>query len=154
VARVAYGSSALKILLILFSLLLAMRSTGSLSTALNVLGTPLQLCCAAPMTGYFRDGFCHTSSADSGRHTVCAIVTPQFLSFTKSKGNDLETPHPPSFPGLRPGDRWCLCAGRWLEAYKAGAAPGVVLEATNQQALTVVPLEALQEHAVREAAVE
>jgi uncharacterized protein (DUF2237 family) len=121
--------------------------------ALNVLGGPLQLCCSAPLTGYFRDGFCVTGPADTGRHTVCAIVTSEFLAFTASRGNDLATPHPPSFPGLKPGDKWCLCAGRWLEAYQAGVAPKVVLSATNAATLRTVPKEALLEHAVEEAAV-
>jgi uncharacterized protein (DUF2237 family) len=118
--------------------------------ALNVLGTPLQLCCLSPRTGYFRDGFCVTGPQDTGRHTVCAIVTQDFLTFTASRGNDLATPHPPGFPGLRPGDKWCLCAARWLEAFKAGKAPGVVLAATNAAALQICPLEALTAHAVAE----
>lgn len=119
-------------------------------TALNVLGTPLQLCCASPRTGFYRDGFCVTGPQDTGRHTVCAIVTQEFLAFTASRGNDLATPHPPTFPGLVPGDKWCLCAARWLEAFKAGKAPGVVLNATNAAALQICPLEALQQHAVPE----
>jgi len=121
--------------------------------SLNVLGTPLQLCCTSPVTGYYRDGFCSTGAEDTGRHTVCAVVTESFLEYTKSRGNDLQTPHPPSFPGLKPGDKWCLCSARWYEAYKAGVAPGVVLSATNAKALEMVPLEALKEHAVNEAVV-
>ena len=119
--------------------------------ALNVLGTPLQLCCTSPLTGFFRDGYCVTGPADTGRHTVCAVVTADFLSFTASRGNDLATPGP-GFPGLRPGDKWCLCAARWLEAFKNGKAPGVVLNATNQKALQVVPLDALLQHSVPEPA--
>ena len=100
------------------------------------------------MTGYFRDGLCSTGPTDVGRHVVCAIMTQEFLNFTKSQGNDLQTAHPPSFPGLQPGDKWCLCAVRWLDAYAAGKAPPVVLEATNQAALKIIPFEALTKHAV------
>lgn len=114
----------------------------------NVLGGVLKCCCLSPITGYYRDGFCRTSSKDYGGHTVCAIVTEDFLQFSKSRGNDLITPKPEySFPGLRPGDKWCLCATRWLEAEKHGKAPPVDLEATNIVALNVVPLEILIRYA-------
>ena len=116
--------------------------------ARNVLGGPLQPCSFDPNTGFFRDGHCHTCAQDHGSHTVCAVMTAEFLAFSKSRGNDLSTPMPQyEFPGLKPGDQWCLCAGRWLEAYADGKAPKVNLEATNEAALTLVPLEALQEHA-------
>ena len=117
-------------------------------SARNVLGAPLQPCSFDPNTGFFRDGHCHTCAQDHGSHTVCAVMTAEFLDFSKSRGNDLTTPMPQyEFPGLKPGDQWCLCAGRWLEAYEAGKAPKVNLEATNEAALAIVPLEALQEHA-------
>ena len=114
----------------------------------NVLGGPLEPCSFDPTTGFFRDGHCHTCAEDHGSHTVCAVMTAEFLAFSQSRGNDLTTPMPQyEFPGLKPGDQWCLCAGRWLEAYEAGKAPKVNLEATNEAALAIVPLEALQEHA-------
>lgn len=116
----------------------------------NVLGSQLACCCTDPMTGYFRDGHCRTVGEDHGSHTVCARVTREFLEFSRARGNDLSTPHPAyGFPGLKPGDKWCLCASRWLEAYEAGVAPPVVLEACHQRALDIVPLEALQEKAVQ-----
>ena len=118
-------------------------------TARNVLGGPLQPCSFDPATGFFRDGHCHTCAQDQGSHTVCAVMTAEFLEFSKSRGNDLSTPVPQyDFPGLKPGDHWCLCAGRWLEACEAGKAPKVNLEATNAAALAIVPLRALQEHAI------
>lgn len=117
--------------------------------ARNVLGGPLQPCSFDPATGFFRDGHCHTCAQDQGSHTVCAIMTAEFLQFSKSRGNDLTTPVPQyDFPGLKPGDHWCLCAGRWLEACEAGKAPQVNLEATNKAALAIVPLALLQKHAV------
>jgi uncharacterized protein len=116
--------------------------------ALNVLGSALQSCSFDPLTGYFRDGCCNTDSSDHGSHTVCVKLTRAFLEYSKSVGNDLSTPQPQyRFAGLKPGDRWCLCAARWLEAYEAGAAPLVVLEATHQQALAVITLGALKRHA-------
>ena len=116
--------------------------------ARNVLGGLLQPCSFEPATGFFRDGHCNTCSQDRGSHTVCAIMTAEFLQFSKSRGNDLTTPVPQyDFSGLKPGDHWCLCAGRWLEAYQAGKAPQVSLEATNQVALSIVPLETLEQHA-------
>lgn len=119
--------------------------------ARNVLGGPLALCSSEPLTGFFRDGFCRTREDDTGRHVVAARVSAEFLAFTKGRGNDLETPHPPSFPGLKPGDGWCLCALRWKEAFDAGVAPPVVLSATNEAALRYVTLEQLRRHAVDEA---
>lgn len=116
--------------------------------ARNVLGSPLQACGLDPVTGFFRDGHCHTCEQDHGSHTVCAVMTAEFLAFSKSRGNDLTTSVPKfEFPGLKPGDRWCLCAGRWLEAAEAGQAPQVVLEATHQAALDIVPVELLKAHA-------
>lgn len=114
----------------------------------NVLGTPLQACSFDPLTGYFRDGCCHTREDDSGSHVVCARVTQEFLDFSRARGNDLVTPAPAyRFAGLKAGDRWCLCALRWKEAWEAGVAPPVVLEATHHRALDFVPLEALTAHA-------
>lgn len=119
--------------------------------ARNVLGGPLAVCSTSPMTGFFRDGCCNTGPDDTGVHTVCAVMTEAFLAFTKSRGNDLSTPRPEwNFPGLKPGDRWCLCAARWLEAYEAGAAPMVALDATHEGTLRTVPLEALRERAMEE----
>lgn len=117
-------------------------------TAKNVLGGPLQACCFSPLTGYFRDGWCRTASEDAGSHVICARVTAEFLEFSRFAGNDLQTPAPQfRFPGLNPGDRWCLCALRWLEALQAGVAPPVVLEATHERALQYVTLEELSAHA-------
>ncbi len=117
-------------------------------TARNVLGGPLQPCSFDPATGFFRDGHCHTCAQDQGSHTVCAMMTAEFLEFSKSRGNDLSTSVPQyGFPGLKPGDHWCLCAGRWLEACEAGKAPKVNLEATNAAALSLVPRELLERHA-------
>jgi uncharacterized protein (DUF2237 family) len=114
----------------------------------NVLGGLLEPCGFDPVTGFFRDGHCNTCAADRGSHTVCAIVTAEFLEFSRAMGNDLTTARPEfQFPGLKPGDPWCLCAGRWLEAAQAGQAPKVVLEATHEAALEVIPLELLREHA-------
>ena len=111
----------------------------------NVLGEPLQPCSMDPKTGFFRDGCCRTGPDDAGSHTVCAVMTAEFLEFTKRQGNDLSTPRPEyRFPGLKPGDRWCLCVSRWQEASEAGMAPAVVLEATHRKALEVVTLEALK----------
>lgn len=115
----------------------------------NVLGGPLGTCSERPLTGFFRDGCCNTSDDDAGRHTVCAAMTAEFLAFSKAAGNDLSTPRPEfDFPGLKPGDRWCLCAARWRQAWEAGAAPRVVLNATNEATLDIVPLAALKAHAV------
>lgn len=115
----------------------------------NVLGEPLIPCCSDPLTGFFRDGLCRTGPDDLGRHTVCAQVTEAFLAFSLAVGNDLSTPRPEySFPGLRPGDSWCLCVLRWKEALQAGCAPPVVLAATHSSALEHVTLEELERHAV------
>lgn len=119
------------------------------TNALNVFGTPLASCSTKPMTGYFRDGCCRTDPQDRGLHVVCAVMTAEFLVYSKAQGNDLSTPMPDyDFPGLKPGDRWCLCAMRWLEAYAAGKAPRVDLEATHLNALGVVSLSQLKEHAL------
>jgi len=116
----------------------------------NVFGEELQSCCTDPMTGFYRDGYCKTDQFDQGRHTVCAIVTEGFLSFSKSRGNDLSTPIPAyQFPGLKPGDQWCLCALRWKEAFDAGFAPQVILEATNEKTLDYVELQDLIKHAYK-----
>lgn len=121
--------------------------------AFNVLGEPLVACSYDPLTGYFRDGCCHTDEEDRGTHVVCARVTREFLDFSLARGNDLITPRPAyRFAGLRPGDRWCLCVLRWKEAFEAGVAPPVVLESTHAIALDHVPLEALRSHAYRPAA--
>jgi uncharacterized protein (DUF2237 family) len=114
-------------------------------SAKSVLGIQLEQCGCNPITGFFRDGFCHTERQDVGRHTVCAVVTDEFLKFTRSRGNDLSTPAPQyGFPGLKAGDRWCLCVSRWKEAFEAGVAPPVILEATHEQALRTVSLAELQ----------
>ena len=115
---------------------------------LNVVGGELLDCSVDPLTGFFRDGCCGTGPEDVGSHTVCAVMTEEFLAFSKEAGNDLSTPRPEwGFEGLQPGDRWCLCAARWLEAYEAGMAPEVVLGATHASALEIVPIEALTAHA-------
>jgi len=116
----------------------------------NVQGGALAPCSTSPNTGFFRNGCCDTGPDDLGMHTVCAVMTTEFLAFAKLSGNDLATPQPESgFPGLVPGDRWCLCIGRWREALAAGVAPPVVLAATHEEALAVVSLEDLERHAVR-----
>ena len=111
--------------------------------SINVLGTPLMTCSHDPKTGWFRDGYCRTDDQDRGVHVVCAQVDAKFLTFTASRGNDLRRPRG-TFPGLAPGDRWCLCASRWAEAQAAGVAPPVVLEATQQKALKIVPMRHLE----------
>ena len=119
------------------------------TTALNVFGRPLAPCSLDPMTGFFRDGCCRSDPQDRGLHVVCVVVTADFLEFSRARGNDLSTPLPEySFPGLKPGDRWCLCALRWLEALQAGMAPDVVLEATHLNTLGVVNLDQLRMYAV------
>ncbi len=111
----------------------------------NVLGGPLATCSIEPMTGWFRDGCCNTDDSDQGSHTICITVDEAFLTFSANAGNDLSTPRPEfRFPGLRPGDRWCLCAARWKEAWKEGCAPPVDLEATHIRALDIVDLEILE----------
>ena len=120
-----------------------------IDSSVNVLGEPLEDCSLDPITGFFRNGCCDTSGADQGSHTVCAVMTAEFLAFSKARGNDLSTPRPEfGFPGLKPGDRWCLCAARFLEAYQAGQAPRVRLTATHRRALEIVPLDYLREHAL------
>lgn len=115
----------------------------------NVLGEPLTPCSDEPLTGFFRDGCCNTSPQDVGRHVVCVRVTADFLEFSKSRGNDLSTPVPEhSFPGLKPGDQWCLCAARWQEALEAGVPPRVVVQATHAAALKIVKLADLKRHAI------
>jgi len=117
--------------------------------ARNVLGTELQECSSSPMTGFFRDGCCRTGPDDHGLHIVCAVMTDEFLTFSAAQGNDLSTPMPAyGFPGLQAGDRWCLCARRWQQAFLAGAAPQVALDATHSSALEFIGLEDLQAHAV------
>jgi uncharacterized protein (DUF2237 family) len=117
-------------------------------TPVNVLGEPLEPCSTAPMTGFFRDGACNTCAEDTGSHTVCAVMTAEFLAYSKYVGNDLSTPQPEfAFPGLKPGDRWCLCASRFLQAADEGAAPRVHVAATHRRALDIVPLAVLMEHA-------
>lgn len=126
-----------------------MRDPSRPSSAHNVFGGELGCCCAAPPTGYFRDGYCHTGAQDIGSHTVCAVMTPEFLAFSFRRGNDLVTPRPEAmFPGLAPNDRWCLCVARWKEALDAGVAPPVVLTATHEKALEVVTLDELKAHAL------
>jgi uncharacterized protein len=114
----------------------------------NIFGEPLKSCCKKPITGFFRDGFCRTNEEDEGKHVVCVVVTTEFLQYSKSRGNDLTTPRPEyGFPGLQPGDKWCLCALRWKEAFEAGCAPKVVLEATDESALDYVAINDLILHA-------
>ncbi|MFV9634491.1 DUF2237 family protein [Mycobacterium neumannii] len=116
---------------------------------LNVLGGPMEPCSSDPMTGFYRDGCCSTGPEDLGSHTICAVVTAEFLRHQRSIGNDLSTPRPEyRFPGLRPGDRWCVTAVNWLKAYRDGFAAPVVLASTHERTLEVIPLEALREHAV------
>jgi uncharacterized protein (DUF2237 family) len=125
------------------------RDTSRAMPELNVLGEPLQECGTEPMTGFYRDGCCHTGPQDLGSHTVCAVVTAEFLEHQRSIGNDLMTPVPMfDFPGLVPGDRWCVTAANWLRAHHEGAAAFVVLASTHERALEVVPFEILGEHAV------
>lgn len=116
---------------------------------LNVFGKPLSACSMDPLTGFYRDGCCTTGSEDLGMHTVCIRATPEFLEFSKGRGNDLSSPRPEyQFAGVKPGDQWCLCALRWKEAWEAGSAPDVILEATNQDVLKYIPFEVLLEYKV------
>lgn len=113
--------------------------------ARNVLGGDLEPCCYEPLTGYYRDGYCHTGHGDTGVHTVCAVMTDEFLKFSLEQGNDLSTPRPEhEFPGLKAGDKWCLCASRWKDAYDAGMAPRVILEATHASTLEFASIEELK----------
>ena len=117
--------------------------------AINVLGYQIEPCSMDPITGFFRDGACNTCQEDAGSHTVCAVMTAEFLAFSKYVGNDLSTPRPEFlFAGLKPGDQWCLCAGRFLQAADEGAGPKVNLAATHQRALEIVPLDVLEAHAL------
>ncbi len=117
--------------------------------AKNVLGTELKSCCYDPMTGFYRDGFCQTGPIDFGTHVICARMTEAFLKYTKGRGNDLSTPMPMyQFPGLKPGDQWCLCASRWKEAMLAGYAPPIILESTHERALAIVAIEDLKKYAI------
>ncbi|GAB2485978.1 DUF2237 family protein [Algoriphagus taiwanensis] len=118
--------------------------------AKNIFGEELEVCCTNPLTGFYRDGSCKTGPQDLGTHTVCAVITQEFLDYTLSRGNDLITPRPEYlFPGQIAGDRWCLCALRWLEAYQAGKAPLVILEATHEKTLEVIPMDVLVSFAYR-----
>ena len=121
----------------------------TMDPSLNVLGGPLEPCSTAPLTGFFRDGHCNTCAEDRGRHTVCAVMTAEFLALSKYLGNDLSTPRPEyRFAGLKLGDRWCLCAARFLQAHEEGAAPQIRLAATHARTLEIVPLEVLRAHAL------
>lgn len=116
--------------------------------SLNVFGEPLESCSEKPLTGFFRDGCCNTSDVDTGSHTICIVASAEFLEYSRFRGNDLSTPIPEfGFQGVRPGDRWCLCAARWLEAYTQGMAPKVLLRSTHQRALEIAPLELLRQFA-------
>ena len=117
------------------------------SLSKNILGTELKECSCEPMTGFYRDGFCSTGEQDLGSHTVCAVLTDEFLDYTANQENDLKTPRPEfNFPGLKAGDQWCLCASRWLEAQKAGVAPKVILESCEASAIKIIPEELLLEY--------
>ena len=123
--------------------------THEIEASVNVLGEELKPCSLDPVTGFFRNGCCDTSDEDHGSHTICAVMTADFLEFSKAKGNDLSTPRPEfGFAGLKPGDQWCLCAARWFEAYQHGMAPRVHLQRTHQRALEIIPMEVLRGFAV------
>src|SRR5687767_1928061 len=125
------------------------RSSSGARPQRNVFGEVLKSCSERPLTGFYRSGCCHTGPEDLGLHTVCIEVTAEFLAFSRSRGNDLSTPHPEfDFPGLVPGDRWCLCAARWQEAFEAGMAPRVILGATHEATLTIVDLDDLKRYAI------
>ena len=116
---------------------------------INVFGEPIEECCSNPITGFYRDGFCHTDELDRGLHVVCAKVTNEFLNFSKSRGNDLSTPRPElNFPGLKEGDSWCLCAERWKEAFDHGFAPKVYLKRTNKKVLSIIDIKTLKSFAI------
>ncbi|MBE0461971.1 MAG: DUF2237 family protein [Halomonadaceae bacterium] len=120
-----------------------------MSRDLNVLGEPLTPCCHSPKTGFYRDGFCRVGPEDVGIHAICAIMTEEFLAYSLAQGNDLSTPKPQfGFPGLSPGDRWCLCASRWQQAANVGVAPPVILSGTHEKALEVTTLNILRQHAL------
>lgn len=125
------------------------RTGSSRGVQRNVFGDPLSTCSERPLTGFYRSGCCHTGPEDLGLHTVCVEVTAEFLAFSKARGNDLSTPRPEfDFPGLEPGDRWCLCAARWREAFEAGRAPRVILAATHEATLEIVDLDELKRYAI------
>jgi uncharacterized protein len=136
---------------LLINISMVLNSKSSPKNQFNVFGEPLQLLSLDPITGYYRDGYCHTGPGDTGSHTVAAVISQEFLDFQKSVGNDLSTPMPMyNFPGLKPGNKWAVCALRWLQAYKAGKACRVILAATNKAALRYVPLEYLKEYEYKE----
>lgn len=141
----------LLILVVLFCSTFSQFAQTKMRKEKNILGGILKPCCLKPLTGFYRDGACRTGPDDHGTHIVCAKVTAEFLEFSKSRGNDLITPSPENrFPGLKPGDKWCLCAGRWKEALDFGLAPPIILESTHEKALEFVPLEILKEYGVDE----
>ncbi len=124
-------------------------NTATISESVNILGKPLEPCSMEPVTGFFRDGCCNTCDEDVGSHTVCVQISTDFLEYSRFAGNDLSTPHPEfGFPGLTAGDRWCLCAGRWLQAYEKGMAPQIFVNNTHIKALEIIPLELLRQYAV------
>ena len=115
----------------------------------NIFNEPIEECCSNPITGFFRDGFCHTGQMDRGLHIVCSLITDEFLDFSKSRGNDLSTPRPEfNFPGLKAGDSWCVCAERWKEAYEHGRAPKIYLKKTNKKTTSIIDIEILKEFAI------
>ncbi len=139
----------------MYSIWLSAELYGITPVAKNVLGGDLIICSSDPVTGFFRTGTCDTCGDDEGMHTVCAVMTADFLKFSKDAGNDLSTPHPEfQFPGLQPGDRWCLCLPRWIQAWEAGAAPQLVLRATHMSAIEFLSMETLVKYAVDADAVE
>lgn len=130
--------------------LTVLMSQNNGQSAKNVLGEALTTCCTDPLTGFYRNGLCDTDPEDYGTHVVCALMTKEFLEFTKTRGNDLSTPRPEyNFPGLEPGDKWCLCALRWKEAYEHEAAPKVILKSTHEKALQYIDLNILKEYALK-----
>ncbi len=137
------------LLFLLYTTAMKAQNESVKTQAQNVLGEPLQVCSVDPLTGYFRDGYCHTNLRDYGTHVVSAVMTDEFLTYTATCGNDLTTPNAKfSFPGLKPGDRWCLCISRWVEAERAGVAPPVHLESTEISALKFTTLDKLKEYAI------
>ena len=139
----------MRLIWILLILLMSNPKIYSQEESINVFGEPLEACCFDPLTGFYRDGYCNTDWSDFGVHVVCAVMTREFLEYSSACGNDLVTPIPGSFPGLKPGDRWCLCVSRWKEALLAGKAPPVVLESTHISALQEVSIQDLKEHMVK-----
>ena len=153
--KILLSTPSLIIISLLFSFFSIQKSNTidmkpSTEKAKNVLGTELQACCYDPMTGWFRDGSCNTAANDIGTHVVCAEMTNEFLNFSAQCGNDLKTPMPAyNFPGLKPGDKWCLCVSRWKEAMEKGLAPPVILNGTHQKALETVTIEDLKKHELK-----